>query len=185
MGKGADGVFYIVDSVRGKWLPGERDKIIRRTAEKDGKYVPIQIEQEGGSGGIAQVHSLVTALAGYRVEGVRATGSKEVRASPFASQVNVGNVKMVKAPWNADLLGEMEAFPTGEYSDQEDAMGMAFGYLVDRGGGMSLVMPPRGEEDDLEGESSFVRNWRNDRDLFPASRRPGSKYGHWSKEFPG
>jgi len=60
----------------------------------------VRIEQEPGSGGIAQVHAIVRNLQGWSVEGVKATGSKEVRADPVASQVNVGNVKILAGNWN-------------------------------------------------------------------------------------
>ena len=40
------------------------------------------------------------------------TGSKEVRAEPFAAQVQGGNVSMLAGSWQTDLLDEMECFPT-------------------------------------------------------------------------
>jgi len=176
LAKSASGEFFVVDSVTGKWLPGERDQVIKATATRDGSQVAIKIEQEGGSGGIAQVHSLVRNLAGFSVEGIRATGSKEVRASPFAAQVNVGNVKLVKGDWNSDLISELESFPTGEYSDQVDALSMAFNYLADRRvGGLPFYLAGMNR---LVGED----DWRTD-DMFETVER--KRNAHWSTDFPG
>jgi predicted phage terminase large subunit-like protein len=58
------------------------------------------------------------------------TGSKEVRAEPFAAQVQGGNVSMVAGIWQADLLDEMQSFPNGKYRDQVDACSGAFNRLV-------------------------------------------------------
>ena len=157
-------------------VPGERDQVIKATATRDGSQVAIKIEQEGGSGGIAQVHSLVKNLAGFSVEGVRATGSKEVRASPFASQVNIGNVKLLAGDWNSDLISELESFPTGEYSDQVDGLSMAFNHLADRQvGGLPFYLAGVNR---LVGED----DWRTD-DMFETVER--KRNAHWSKDFPG
>jgi predicted phage terminase large subunit-like protein len=58
------------------------------------------------------------------------TGSKEVRAEPFAAQVQGGNVSTVAGIWQADLLDEMQSFPNGKYRDQVDACSGAFNRLV-------------------------------------------------------
>jgi phage terminase large subunit-like protein len=44
----------------------------------------------------------------------------------FASQVNGGNVAIVRAPWNAAFLDELAAFPNGIKDDQVDAASRAF-----------------------------------------------------------
>jgi predicted phage terminase large subunit-like protein len=69
-------------------------------------------------------------LAGYRAFADRVTGSKEVRAEPFAAQVQGGNVYLVGGAWHADFLDEMESFPSGKYKDQVDAASGAFARLI-------------------------------------------------------
>jgi predicted phage terminase large subunit-like protein len=67
------------------------------------------------------------------------TGSKDVRAEPFASQVAGGNVYMVAADWNRTLLDEMRTFPLGKNDDIVDALTDAYDELVGRGGGWGAV----------------------------------------------
>jgi predicted phage terminase large subunit-like protein len=58
------------------------------------------------------------------------TGKKEVRAAPFASQAEAGNVVLVAGPWNEAFLSEVEVFPAGRHDDQVDAAAGAFDQLV-------------------------------------------------------
>jgi predicted phage terminase large subunit-like protein len=58
------------------------------------------------------------------------SGSKEVRADACAAQCNIGRVSMVKADWNAPLIGELLAFPHGRHDDQVDALSLAFNKLA-------------------------------------------------------
>jgi len=60
----------------------------------------------------------------------RATGSKEVRAEPFAAQVQGGNVWLAAGSWVNDFLEEAESWPNGKHKDQIDAAVMAFSHLT-------------------------------------------------------
>jgi len=69
-------------------------------------------------------------LAGFRVFADKVSGSKEVRAEPFAAQVQGGNVMYRAGEWVLEMLDEMERFPNGRYRDQVDALTGAFNRLV-------------------------------------------------------
>jgi predicted phage terminase large subunit-like protein len=129
-----EGVYYVVDVVRGQWLPGKRNAVMRQAAELDrqryGEGVRIVVEQEGGSGGKESAMATVGDLAGYAVRTARSTGSKEVRAEPFAVQCEVGNVRLVRGAWNADFVEELCDFPNGSHDDQVDAAAAAFNALA-------------------------------------------------------
>ncbi len=72
------------------------------------------------------------------------TGSKEVRAGPFASKAEAGNVRVKRAEWSAKLIGEFVDFPSGKNDDQVDAGSNAFNRLVIWINGTStLVVPGR------------------------------------------
>jgi len=129
MGYGVDRDFWILDVVRGQWEAAERERIIRQTAIRDTKKVIIYVEQEPGSGGKESAQATVKNLAGFRIRIDRPTGDKELRADPYAQQVNGGNVKMVKGEWNGSYLQEMQFFPYGKYKDQIDASSGAFATL--------------------------------------------------------
>lgn len=120
---------FILDVVRGQWGVDERDKIIRRTAELDGR-ITTTLPQDPGSAGKAQLLYLFKLLSGFNVKSVVPTGSKSIRAEPIAAQINVGNVKVLKAPWNRDFIEELRSFPLGRHDDQIDALSDAFNQIT-------------------------------------------------------
>lgn len=126
----ADGKFYIENVVRGRWSAGERENVIRQTAELDGRDVQIWMEQEPGSGGKESAQATIQNLAGFAVYAERATGSKDARMEPFAVQCQNGAVLLVRAPWNGSYLDELCSIPTGTYRDQADASAGAFNRLT-------------------------------------------------------
>lgn len=163
LSKDYEGVIYVEDVVKGKWVPGERDKIIYQTAQSDGKGVKIKIEEEGGSGGIAQIEHIVRSLQGFAVEGVRVTGDKMTRADPVAAQANVKNIRVVRGDWNNEFFSELEAFPNGEYMDQVDALSLAFQFI-------SIMKPSR-----VVSHDRIQKTWR---DEIPEKE----VYENWRKE---
>jgi predicted phage terminase large subunit-like protein len=122
----ADGIFYVTDVVRGQWDTATRDRTIKQTAALDGVTTAIAGEQEGGSGGKGQAENFVRMLAGYSVSTEPSTGAKTVRADPFSSQVNAGNVKLLRGDWNRAYIDELRKFPLGKHDDQVDASAVAF-----------------------------------------------------------
>ena len=66
----------------------------------------------------------------FRVSADKVTGSKEVRAEPYAAQVQGGNVAIVAGDWNRGFLDEHEQFPAGRRKDQVDASAGAFNKLT-------------------------------------------------------
>jgi predicted phage terminase large subunit-like protein len=130
MSRGPDGTFHVEDVRRGRWSPTLRDSMIQQTAKTDGQNVEIVLEQEPGSAGKSVVDYLTRKLAGYMVFSDRPTGSKEVRAQPFASQCGIENVVLVAGPWNDAYLSELCVFPNGTYDDQVDASSGAFTRLA-------------------------------------------------------
>ena len=130
-----DKTYVIEHVVRGQWSALEREEKIKFWAERDransrpGAY-EVGVEQEPGSGGKESAENTIRNLRGFKVFADKVTGSKEVRAEPFAAQVQGGNVSMVAGIWQADLLDEMQSFPNGKYRDQVDACSGAFNRLV-------------------------------------------------------
>jgi predicted phage terminase large subunit-like protein len=124
--------FIVSDVRRGQWNSLDREKRIRQCAEIDtaqfGQTV-TWVEQEPGSGGKESAESTIRNLAGFSIYPDKVTGSKEVRAEPYAAQVQGGNVALVAGAWNQDFLDEHENFPSSPYKDQVDAAGGAFNKL--------------------------------------------------------
>lgn len=123
------GTFWVLDVFRDRLDAYERQRQMRLTAEADGADVWIGVEQEPGSGGKHSAEEAVKNLAGFRVQIVKSdksTGGKEVRAEPYAAQVNGNNVRVVEAPWNKPYEDELRHFPNSKYKDQVDASSGAF-----------------------------------------------------------
>lgn len=130
IGLGVDGLWYILDVVKGQWSASKREPVIRQTAELDGQRVEVWIEQEPGSGGKESAESTIKNLAGFTIKAERATGDKEVRAEPYAVQVEAGNIKVLNAEWTQEFIDEHKSFPNGKFKDQIDAAGGGFNKLA-------------------------------------------------------
>lgn len=129
-----DGRFVVSHVCRGKWGSLEREENIRQWARRDlellkGNY-EVGVEQEPGSGGKESAESTIRNLAGFRCFADKVTGSKEVRAEPFAAQVQNGNVWLVAGGWYYAYLDELESFPQGKWMDQVDASSGAFNHMT-------------------------------------------------------
>ncbi|HVX56438.1 MAG TPA: phage terminase large subunit [Candidatus Saccharimonadales bacterium] len=132
MHKMRSGRFVISHVVHGQWLSLEREQRIKYWAEVDRKMYKnyhIGVEQEPGSGGKESAENTVRMLAGWRVFVDKVTGKKELRAEPFAAQVQGGNVWLVAGGWVTDYLDEAEVWPQGK-NDQIDASSGAFNKLI-------------------------------------------------------
>jgi phage terminase large subunit-like protein len=66
----------------------------------------VYVEQEPGSGGKESAENSVRMLRGYRAYADKVTGKKELRAEPYAAQVQGGNVKLVVGGWNEPFIDE-------------------------------------------------------------------------------
>lgn len=130
LGKLPDGRFIIADMVHMQSGPDERDTAVKNTAIRDGSGTVTSIPQDPGQAGKTQVKYMTRELAGHNVESSPESGDKITRAEPFAAQVNVGNVLMLRASWNAKLIDEMRMFPNGAFDDQIDGCSRAFAGFI-------------------------------------------------------
>ncbi|GAN76369.1 phage terminase large subunit TerL [Acidisphaera rubrifaciens HS-AP3] len=136
------GRFVVLDVIRFRGSPHEVIEQIRAAAFRDGPSVSIGIPQDPGQAGRMQVTAIAGALAGYRVQTSRETGSKEVRALPVVAQAEAGNIAIVKGLWNQAFLAELQEFPGGRFDDQVDALARAFGMLLTAGAPAKRVFSP-------------------------------------------
>jgi len=122
--------FWVMDIYRAQVDSWSREVEIKKIAKADGRTVRIGLEQEPGSGGKESAQATVSRLAGYSVVIDKVTGAKELRADPFSTQVNAGNVFMAPGAWNAAFMQEISYYPHSTYKDQVDAGSGAFSMLV-------------------------------------------------------
>lgn len=121
-----EGKTFIEDVVCIQGTPHEVEQLIMRTVEQDGRSVVQDLPQDPGQAGKSQKSYLASKLQGYIVHFSPETGSKELRAEPFAAQAQANNVFMVRANWNDAYLSEMESFPAGRLRDRVDATSRAY-----------------------------------------------------------
>ena len=122
------GGYVVLDVFRDRGGPDEVDNWIVNLATQDRMDTPgckISIPQDPGQAGKAQVLAFTRLLTGHSVESSVETGDKATRAAPVISQINAGNLSIVRGPWNARFLDELAAFPSGSKDDQVDALSRA------------------------------------------------------------
>lgn len=125
-----DGRFIIADMVRFRHGPHDVEAALLNTASQDGKTIHIHIPQDPGQAGKSQILYLTQKLAGYILHSRPVTGDKVTNALPLASQVNIGNVILLRGGWNRPFMEELDAFPTGPHDDQVDAASLGFSALM-------------------------------------------------------
>jgi predicted phage terminase large subunit-like protein len=129
-----DGTTVIEDCIRGQWSAIEREQRILQAAQTDKaicKRYSVWVEQEPGSGGKESAEGTIRRLKGFDAHADKVTGAKEVRAEPYAAQVQNGNVSLVAGEWNRAFMQEHEEYPYGKYLDQVDSAAGAFNKLAE------------------------------------------------------
>jgi predicted phage terminase large subunit-like protein len=121
------GKVFIPHLVRAQKSPKGVEALVGAVGDMDGYGVPVWMEQEPGSSGkIVMDHYNTDVMSGHSFKGEKATGDIRVRAQPFLAAVEAGNVYIVKADWNDDLIDEIDAFPDGDNDDQVSAGALAY-----------------------------------------------------------
>jgi len=119
---------WIKDIVRVRLNAPERDNLIRHTAEIDGAYVKIGVEDTIDSKDAFA--TLRKVFEGRRVVmSARGKGDKVMRATPLEPIFKAGNVHVpANAPWLKAWVDELAAFPSGAHDDMVD--NLSAGYSV-------------------------------------------------------
>jgi predicted phage terminase large subunit-like protein len=99
-------------------------------ARMDGVETEVDIPQDPGQAGKTQVVDLVKNLAGFVTKYSTESGDKTLRAQPLASQVEIGNVYLVKGKWNKKFVDQAATFPNGKFKDMIDAASRMYSNLI-------------------------------------------------------
>lgn len=133
------GVWYVADVRRERFEPQEVEELLVGTARRDGPGVEVDFPQDPGQAGKSQAVYFSKKLAGYSSSYSPESGDKAVRATPFSSQVNAGNVCLVEGSWNQAYLDELAGFPGAAVKDQVDASSRAFNKITGIGANTSML----------------------------------------------
>lgn len=125
---------YIVADVINKQVKaGDVEKLIRMTAISDRKKYGfsyrVRIPQDPGGAGKIVAKQYLNGLSGFDVKAEPVSGSKELRATPFAAQWQNGFVDVLIAEWNEMYFSQLESFPESKHDDMVDASSDAFNEL--------------------------------------------------------
>lgn len=136
------GQYRIEDIVRLRGDSRAVEEAIITAARLDGHAAVISLPIDPGQAGKSQIAQLSSVLAGHRIYTSREQGSKLVRATPVAAQIEAGNLTIKKASWYQPFIDELRAFPQGTKDDQVDALSRAFTTLSDlQNSGRRLFVP--------------------------------------------
>ena len=111
------------------------EKLIRMTAISDRKKYGfsyrVRIPQDPGGAGKIVAKQYLNGLSGFDVKAEPVSGSKELRATPFAAQWQNGFVDVLIAEWNEMYFSQLESFPESKHDDMVDASSDAFNELTE------------------------------------------------------
>jgi predicted phage terminase large subunit-like protein len=131
-----DGTFVVTDLKSLRDTPGQVESLVRNVASHDTQSVKVMSQQDPGSAGVSEAEHFVRMLSGYDVRVMTISKDKLTRAKPVSAQCEVGNIRVLRAPWNDEFFTELENFPEGKHDDIVDVLSGAFNELC---GGFSLM----------------------------------------------
>lgn len=135
----ANGLYYVLDVVRGRWNPDGVETTLRDVRISDrkkyGMGVKFRVEREPGSAGKLYARHLAKKIfRGTNFRAIPSTGSKMLRADTVAAASERKEIKLVKGPWVKEFLHEARHFPYGTHDDIIDALSGAYEDLQVRAG---------------------------------------------------
>lgn len=134
MGLRKDKTVVVMDVINQRIKAGDVEKLVYNTAVSDkkkyGARYRIRIPQDPGAAGKIVATSYVKKLMGFTVKVEAVSGSKQLRATPFATQWQNGNVSVLAAEWNDAYFAQLESFPESKHDDMVDASSDSFNELA-------------------------------------------------------
>ena len=135
IGRRKNGRFIVADVINQQIKAGDVEKLIQMTAISDrnkyGYNYRVRLPQDPGAAGKIVAKQYVNNLSGFDVKKESVSGSKQLRATPFATQWQNGFIDVLVAPWNEDYFSQLESFPESKHDDMVDASSDAFNELTD------------------------------------------------------
>lgn len=135
-----DNTFLVADLKSMRDTPGQVENLIKNTASHDSYDVQIMSQQDPGSAGVAEAENFVRMLAGYHVTTQTFSKSKLTRAKPVSAQAEVGNIRVLRRPWNDEFFSELENFsPEEEQTGHDDIVDCLSGSFNGMTQGVSIL----------------------------------------------
>lgn len=126
-------VWTITDCYQIQAGPAQVEKLVFQTAEMDAREAKVngtrymlRWEIEPGSAGVRESYRWTTHLKGIDARGVPSRVDKVQRSAACSAQAEAGNIKILRADWNNELLSALHGFPDLPHDDIPDAVSGAF-----------------------------------------------------------
>ena len=129
VGVTAAGAYGVIDCVRGQWSAARVQQEISKAAKRDGRRVPIIIEEEKGAAGKSLIAAMRRLLPQHSVRASPTTGDKIVRSHKASALNEQGLIHLWRGTWREELINELDGFPTARHDDQTDALSAAVNAL--------------------------------------------------------
>lgn len=134
MGLRRTGTVVVADVVNQRIKAGDVEKLVYNTSlidrNKYGFMYVVRVPQDPGQAGKVLAGQYVKLLSGFNIKTLPVSGSKELRAAPFAAQWQNGNVEVLLAGWNELYFSQLESFPESKHDDMVDASSDSFSELA-------------------------------------------------------
>ena len=123
--------FIVIEEITEEQLaPGPLEDKLYMRCVRDGGDVIQGYEEEGGSSGkITTAYLKKEVFKGFPFKPIPSRKSKYKRAIPFATELDGGNVYMVRAPSNRRVKDQIDEFPDGANDDIADSISGAYNML--------------------------------------------------------
>jgi phage terminase large subunit-like protein len=131
-----DDLVFVENVVRRQCTPGERDEMMKSSMKADResgrKIQMIWHQQDPGSAGLdsAQATNRMLAKEGFTARYETMSGDKTVRAGPWSSALQGGQVRLVRGTWNAAFVEEHVGFPKAQFDDEVDMASWGYAKLT-------------------------------------------------------
>lgn len=136
MGLRKDGTIVVLNVINQRIKAGEVERLVYNTSVVDrqryGFQYVVRVPQDPGQAGKVLAGQYVKLLSGFNIKTLPVSGSKELRATPFAAQWQNGNVEVLLGDWNDEYFSQLESFPESKHDDMVDASSDAFSELTER-----------------------------------------------------
>ena len=131
------GTVVVAHVINQRIKAGDVEKLVLNTSISDrakfGFQYVIRVPQDPGAAGKTVATHYIKLLTGFNIKTVPVSGSKELRATPFAAQWQNGNVEVLVGDWNDAYFSQLESFPESKHDDMVDASADAFSELTGDG----------------------------------------------------
>lgn len=134
MGLRKGGTVVVLNVINQRIKAGDVEKLVYNTAlidrQRYGYQYIVRVPQDPGQAGKVLAGQYVKLLSGFNVKTLPVSGSKELRATPFAAQWQNGNIEVLLGDWNEEYFSQLESFPESKHDDMVDASSDAFSELT-------------------------------------------------------